>query len=137
MTSGMGLAATNILFRFTPNVPVLSKVAAMFIGCTLLIGVSLLVMTTSAVLPNNMAVPFAILYGVVWLVLITIGTQWAVTQMQAGRSSVIIVMELVAAVVSLSLITHTELKLYEIIGGLMVIGAAILEGSRSEEPTMA
>lgn len=137
ISSGMGLAATNILFRFTQNVPVLSKVTAMFLGCTLLVGVSIIVSTTSIKLPENSAVPLAILYGTVWLTLITIGTQWAVTQMEAGRSSVIIVMELVAAVLSLALITHAELKLYEIIGGLMVIGAAILEGSRNEQPAIA
>lgn len=136
MASGMGLAATNILFRFTPNVPVLSKVAVMFFGCTTLIGISFMLSTSTATLPGNFAAPLAILYGVVWLVSITIGTQWAVTQMEAGRSSIIIVMELVVAVVSLALITHTELKLYEIIGGLMVISAAILEGSRSEEPVV-
>ena len=42
-----------------------------------------------------------------------------------------------ALVLSLALITHAELKLYEIIGGLMVIGAAILEGSRNEQPAIA
>ena len=133
IASGMGLAATNILFRFTQNIPLLSKVSVMFFGCTALIGVSFILSASTPTLPANFAVPLAILYGAVWLTLITIGTQWAVTQMEAGRSSIIIVMELVAAVVSLALITNAELKVYEIIGGIMVISAAILEGSRSEE----
>lgn len=130
--SGMALAATNILFRFTQRIPVMSKVSVMFIGCTVLIGLSFILATTKPILPDNGAVPLAILYGTVWLTLISIGTQWAVTQMEAGRSSVILVMELVAAVVSLALITKTELKVYEVMGGLMVISAAILEGSRGE-----
>ena len=57
--------------------------------------------------------------------------------MEAGRSAVIIVMELVAAVVSISLLTEASLKWTEIFGGLMVLTAAIIEGSRSEESALA
>lgn len=131
--SGMGLAATNILFRFTPDIPVASKVASTFVGCAVLIGFSLMVFTTAATLPENGAVPLAIAYGAFWLTLITLGTQWGVTQMEIGRSAIIIVMELVVAVASTALIFAAGLQLYEVIGGLMVISAAILEGSRSEE----
>lgn len=134
--SGLGLASTNILFRFTQNIPVMSKVGSTFIGCTVMIGIVIAVSSETVSLPDNSAVPLAILYGAIWITLITIGTQWAVTQMEAGRSAVIIVMELVAAVVSLALITNVELKIYEIIGGIMVISAAVLEGSRSEIPQL-
>jgi drug/metabolite transporter (DMT)-like permease len=130
--SGLGLAATNILFRFTQDIPVMSKVSAMFIGCTLLIGLSLLVFTTTAALPDNTAVYWAIAYGALWLLLLTTGTQWGVTQMDAGRSAVIIVVELVVAVASTALIVAGELALFEIIGGIMVLSAALLEGSRNE-----
>jgi drug/metabolite transporter (DMT)-like permease len=135
--SGMGLAATNILFRFTQTIPVASKVAATFIGCTAMIGVLLATSTTSAVIPDNGAVPLAMLYGALWLTLITFGTQWGVTQIEAGRSSIIIVMELVAAVVSAALLTNTNLGVSEIIGGLMVLSAALLEGLRDENEMIA
>lgn len=133
LVSGMGLATTNILFRFTQNIPVMSKVTVVFFGCTVLIGISFTLTAPASTVADNYAILLAIAYGAVWLTLITIGTQWAVTQMEAGRSSIIIVMELVAAVVSVALLTNAELKLYEIIGGLMVISAAILEGSRTDE----
>ena len=136
MSSGMGLAATNILFRFTQHVPLLSKVSVMFIGCTMLIGISLTIFTPDTVLTDNGAIPWAMAYGALWLTLITIGTQWAVTQMEAGRSAIIIVMELVVAVGSVALMTVAELKSHEMIGGLMVISAAILEGSRSGDDTV-
>ena len=137
IASGMGLAATNILFRFTQDIPVTSKVASTFIGCTVLIGLVLMIFPTSTPLPQNGAIPMAIAYGAVWLALVTFGTQWGVTQMEAGRSSVIIVMELVSAVVSVALLTQANLSMNEIIGGLMVLSAAIMEGSRSEEPVAA
>jgi len=134
--SGMGLAATNILFRFTQHVPVMSKVSSMFIGCTIIMGGFLMASNTTATLPDNSAIPLAIAYGAIWLTLISIGTQWAVTRMEAGRSAIIIVMELVVAVGSVALMTAAELKLHEMIGGLMVIGAAILEGSRGSDDSV-
>ena len=133
VSSGMGLAATNILFRFTQGIPVMSKVCSMFLGCTLLIGASLLIFPATAELPDNGAIPMAVAYGALWLTLITFGTQWGVTQIEAGRSAIIIVVELVVAVVSSAFIIGSGLMFYEIIGGLMVLTAAVLEGSRGEQ----
>ena len=131
--AGMGLAATNILFRFTQHIPLMSKVSSTFIGCTAIMAAFLMASTTSAPLPQNSATLLAMAYGAIWLTLISIGTQWAVTRMEAGRSSIILVMELVVAVVSVALITSAELKIYEMIGGLMVISAALLESSRNDD----
>ena len=64
------------------------------------------------------------------MTLITTGTQWGVTQLEAGRSAVIIVVELVVAVASSALILTGELTVFELCGGLMVLGAALLEGAR-------
>jgi len=133
IVSGMGLAATNILFRYTPNIPAMSKVAAVFVGCAVLIAVSLSLTEETQSLPGTQPIVLAALYGVVWLGLITYGTQWAVTQMEAGRSSIIIVMELVVAVVSSALILGSDLGTNEILGGLMVLSAAIIEGARYED----
>lgn len=133
VSSGMGLAATNILFRFTQHIPVMSKVCFMFLGCAMLIGGSLVVFPTSAALPGHGVMALAVAYGALWLTLITFGTQWGVTQMEAGRSAIIIVVELVVAVISSAFIIGSGLMLYEIIGGLMVLTAAVLEGSRGEE----
>ncbi|TNF33569.1 MAG: DMT family transporter [Gammaproteobacteria bacterium] len=132
--SGMGLAATNILFRFTQQLPVMSKVSSMFIGCTVMIAVMLVLSSTPITLPQEtMAIPLAMAYGALWLTLTTTGTQWGVTQMEAGRSSVIIVMELVAAVVSAAILSQSALTANEILGGVLVLIAAIMEGSRNEE----
>ena len=133
LASGLGLASTNILFRFTQHIPVMSKVAVMFVGCVFLMSVSLLAYPPVMELPSNQAVPYAMLYGALWLVLITTGTQWGVTQIEAGRSAIIIVMELVVAVASAAVLTTSNLGMLEIIGGMAVITAAVIEGSRSEE----
>jgi drug/metabolite transporter (DMT)-like permease len=114
----------------------MSKVAAMFIGCTAMIGISSLFVVSAASLPLPQAALWAVVYGGLWLTLITIGTQWGVTQMDAGRSSIIIVAELVVAVASTAIIMQTQVQLFEIVGGVMVLAAAMLEGSRGEEPVL-
>jgi len=133
--AGMGLSASNIIFRFTAHIPLVSKIGFMFLGCVVFPGLYLLFFSSSisAYLPANNAVPLAILYGIAWIMVITFGSQWAVTQLEAGRSAVILVMELVAAVVSVVLLTQNHLGVHEILGAIMVIVAALLEGSRKNE----
>lgn len=140
--SGIGLASTNILFRFTAKAPLASKIGFMFTGCVILMLIPLLLFPNfiatntdwllSAPLPNNGAVPLAMAYGMAWIMAISFGSLWAVTQIEAGRSAVILVLELVAAVTSVVLITHSDLKSHELIGGIMVLIAALLEGTRPE-----
>jgi drug/metabolite transporter (DMT)-like permease len=62
--------------------------------------------------------------------LITFGTQWGVTQLDAGRASIIIIMELVAAVVSASLLLGETLTPQELLGGLLVVATVAAETLR-------
>lgn len=137
--SGFGLAATNIIFRFTTTIPLISKIGFMFIGCAVFIGASLFFIPTDTAISdaNPTAILFAALYGLCWIMLITIGSQWAVTRIEASRSAIIIVMELVAAISSVIIITQSQLAAHEIIGGAMVFIAALLEGLRPEKSTPA
>lgn len=139
--SGMGLAASNILFRFTATIPIASKIGFMFMGCILLIGLSLPFLPaethTNFQQLDAKAIPYAMAYGLIWLLLITFGSQWAVTQIEASRSAVIIVLELVAAVISVVLLTSSVLTLNELFGSIMVLTAALLEGTRSENPKVS
>lgn len=134
--SGFAFAMNNILFRKTADQPLTGKISAMFIGCAVLIGSYVLLTPTAASLVDNMTPYYAILYGIVFLTLITFGTQWGVTQLEAGQASLIIVMELVAAVVSVALLTELGLGLREIAGAMMVLTAAIMEGWRDSEPAI-
>ncbi|MGS2717409.1 DMT family transporter [Eionea flava] len=140
--SGFGLAATNILFRLTPHTPLASKMAAMFIGCVIFVGGALLFLPSSDTTTLSSA-PFfstptllAVAYGLCWIMLITAGSQWAVTRIEASRSAVIIVMELVVSIGSVVIITQVPLEPHELIGGIMVFTAALIEGLRVEEAPM-
>jgi drug/metabolite transporter (DMT)-like permease len=134
VVSGMALALHNVLFRKLTNVSVPDKVATMFVGC-LLWAVPL---TLLGVQPLPSAVPHTvwlqlIAFGLVWVFAATVGTLWGVAHMEAGRSSVLIIMELVTAVASASLINGTGLRPIEWLGGVLIVGAAFLEARRPAE----
>lgn len=134
--SGFSFAMNNLVFRFAQSIPVINKVIAMFIGVALFSGLFLLFNAEPIRLPSPQTGFLAMSYGVVWLSLITIGTQWGVTRLEAGRASIIIVMELVAAVISAMLILGQALSFAELSGAVLVVAAALLEGSRQEPDTM-
>jgi drug/metabolite transporter (DMT)-like permease len=130
--SGLAFAMNNLVFRATPTVPLVSKVAAMFLGVVLLMGGYLAAAPPLTWPSDPQWWVYAALYGVVWLILITLGTQWGVTHLAAGRASIIIVMELVVAVISSVIILGQPLSWPELAGALLVITAAITEGFREQ-----
>ena len=129
--SGLLFAANNLFFRGVDDVPLPTKLLIMFAGCTL---ICLIVIALShESYPTN--VPLAnylwlILYALTWLLVANFLSQWAVTQMEAGRSSIIIIFELFAAVVSAVIIGKEMIELNEAFGGVLVVVAAMLEAFR-------
>ncbi len=130
VASGMAFAMNNIVFRATQSLPVTSKVTAVFVGCAVMMGGYLLVATPAPAVYGWQTLMLTMLYGVVWVMLITFGTQWGVTRLEAGRASIIIIMELVAAVVSASLLLGETLAPRELVGGLLVLATVVAETLR-------
>lgn len=131
VVSGMALALNNVLFRKLSRVAVPSKVAAMFAGC-LLWAVPL---TLLGVQPLPSDVPAGVwlelvAFGLIWLFIATVGTQWGVAHMETGRSSVLIIMELVTAVASAAWLSGTRLRPVEWLGGALIVASAIVEARR-------
>jgi drug/metabolite transporter (DMT)-like permease len=132
--SRFAFAMNNIVFRASASqtLPLGSKVSAMFFGVVVMMGAYLL-FTPGVAWPSDMTVILqAAAYGIIFLMLITFGTQWGVTHLEAGRASIIIVIELVVAVISSVIILSQSLTMIEITGALLVSTAAILEGFREE-----
>ena len=130
--SGFAFAMNNLVFRATQSMPLGGKVSAMFTGCMLLMGAYLLAVPqpdNDIALDNTL---WAFLYGIGWLAVITFGTQWGVTRIEAGRASIIIVMELLVAVFSAMLILQQPMSAMEWVGGVLVLVAAVLEGARED-----
>jgi drug/metabolite transporter (DMT)-like permease len=73
------------------------------------------------------------LYALLWLLLANLGSQWGVTHMEAGRSSIIIIMELLTAVVSATLIAGEIMNTHEYFGGVLIVAAAFIEALRTKD----
>jgi drug/metabolite transporter (DMT)-like permease len=72
-------------------------------------------------------------FGLVWILIATVGTLWGVNQMEAGRAAVLIIMELVTAVVSAAIIERTVPTPIACVGGVLILLSALLEGLRVPE----
>lgn len=131
VVSGMALSLNNVLFRKLSRVPVANKVGAMFAGC--LIWAAPLALLGVEHLPEGVPGEVwleLVAFGFCWLLVATVGTQWGVSHMEAGRSAVLIIMELVAAVASAALLNGTELRPLEWLGGCLIVGSAFIEARR-------
>jgi drug/metabolite transporter (DMT)-like permease len=130
--SGLTLALNNVLFRRAWQVPVPTKIAITFVGC--LAWAALLMLFGAASIPN--AVPGFVWvqlvgFGLIWILTASLGTLWGVNQMEAGRSSMLIIMELVTAVLSASILTSDVPTPAEWAGGVLILLSALLEARRS------
>jgi len=130
LTSGLAFAGNNLLFRARQDIPVPSKTGAMIGGCA---AIALLLVGLGAAPPPpypTAAWPWAVLYGISWLLLANAGTQWGVTHLEAGRASIIIILELLTAVVSAVAIGAERLSPGEAVGGTLILAAAFIEARR-------
>jgi drug/metabolite transporter (DMT)-like permease len=134
LASGMFYALTNIAMRAGDRIPVASKTLVVFTGCTV---VSL------ALFPFAGA-GFPALPPALWLLLLAFAAFWltsamwttmyGVTHLEAGRSSVLLVFELVAAVVSAMLILGERLDGVGWIGAAFITAAALIEARAGTTP---
>jgi drug/metabolite transporter (DMT)-like permease len=129
--AGFGLAVCNIAFRKLQTLAIPDKIGMSFVGC--LLWAVVLVLAGVGSVPVD--VPSVIwlqlsAFGTVWILLATAGTLWAVHHMEAGRSSVLIIMELVTAVGSAAIITGHMPSPIEWSGGVLILASAVLEAWR-------
>jgi len=134
LLSGLLFALNNLLFRFAQSIPVASKIGVMFYGCFGLAGFLLVVHIEPFPFDVGLQAWGALgLYALIWLLLANIGSQWGVTHMEAGRSSIIIIMELITAAISATLIAGETMAFMEYIGGFLILSAALIEALRTQE----
>jgi drug/metabolite transporter (DMT)-like permease len=132
VTCGMAFAGNNLVFRARQAPPVSSKVAAMLLG-TAVLALPLVLLIREPwpqVAPSSWG--WVAAYGIAWMLVATAATQWAVTHMEAGRASTLIILELVTAVVSATLIGGERMGPGEWFGSVLVVAAALLEAWRAE-----
>jgi drug/metabolite transporter (DMT)-like permease len=127
VSSGLAFAGSNLVFRARQELPLVSKAAAMLLGSSVLaaLGLAVGLQSTAGIQPIGIA--WAVAYGIGWLLLATLGGQYGVTHLEAGRSSIIIIIELLAAVASAMLLGGERMAPMEMVGGVLILLAALLE----------
>jgi drug/metabolite transporter (DMT)-like permease len=127
LSSSITFAGNNLITRAASAIPVASKAVALMLGCAL-ISAAFLVGAGLGVpeLPGPVALG-VMAFAVIWIVGGSSTTAYGVSHLDAGRSAIIILAELVAAVVSASLIKDRVPTMPEIIGGSLILLAAALE----------
>lgn len=134
LLSGLFFAMNNLVFRAAQAVPVGSKITVMFYGCFTLAG--LLLANGIEPFPHSAlgdAWLALVFYALFWLFVANIGSQWGVTHMEAGRSSIIIIIELITAVISATLIVGETMTPVEMAGGALILTAAVIEAARAQD----
>lgn len=133
LLAGMLYALNNLVFRAEQAMPLGPKLAALFLGCALLALVAL--SFGFEAWPVDLS-PWAwaglAAYALGWLLLANIGTQWGVTHLEAGRASVLLIMELVAGLFSATLIGGETMSLSAWCGAGMIGLAALIEALRGD-----
>jgi len=128
LSSGLLFALNNILFRSSHQVPIILKLNAMFLGVVLIS--SSLTLALNIDLPHsNLNTQTWFVWGMlalIWMLIANLGTQWAVTQLESARSSIILILQLITATVSASFILSEPLTQLEILGLSLIICAAII-----------
>ena len=132
ISSGFGYAMNNLAFRRAQAVPVASKNAAMFCGCTLM---ALLVAIGGGLplLPEAAPTVYAgaVLFGAVWLLLATGTAQYGVTHMAASRSAILLTLELPITIMSAALIAGERMSVMEMAGGVLILSSVVIESRRA------
>ncbi len=132
LLSGFLFAMNNIVFRVSQAVSIRLKITFMFLGSVILAATILLFQAEPPVFNvSASAWGMLFLYGAVWMMFANFGTQWAVTHLEVGRSSIILIMELVTAIVSASFILGETMLPIEMLGGGLILIAAFIEARRS------
>lgn len=134
--SGFALAANNVTFRKAQALSVPIKVAAVFAGS---LAWGFLAVTLDGSARPVTAPPLewvgVVLFGLVWILLATLGTLFGVNHLEAGRSSILILMELVTAIVSSSLVMRHIPDASACVGGVLILASALLEAMRPAHAT--
>lgn len=134
LASGLFYALTNVAMRAGTRIPLASKSLVVFTGCG---AVALLAYPFFGTPVPAVSLPMIVAlvaFAALWLTAAMWTTMYGVTHLEAGRSSVLLVFELVAAVVSAMLIGGERLQGLEWIGAACITGAALLEARVAPQP---
>jgi drug/metabolite transporter (DMT)-like permease len=138
VTAGLAFSGNNILARKAQEIPASSKTVGLLLGCGVTSALMLGAMAwfgeapSAAQLAGGFSWHIVLLlaaFSLLWLALVSFTWQWSVTRLEAGRSGVIAIAELVVALLSATLTGYEIMTLLECIGAALIACAAVLEAT--------
>jgi len=127
LSSGIAFAGNNLTARAVHSFPVTTKVIASMIGCTLLSALTMVALDQAMPAVSPGVLLGLLGFAALWTFAGTWTTSYGVTHLQAGRSALIILSELVVALVSASLVNRRAPSMLEVIGGALIVFAAAID----------
>ncbi len=133
LIAGLTLASANVLFRAMQGEPMLVKLSIMQIGAVLF-ALSALVFFPEPVSTITFGgIVNSLLYGATLLLAAMFATQYAVERLPAGRSSILMTLELLVASVTAICIGGERPPMMVWLGGALILTAALLEATSQRE----
>jgi drug/metabolite transporter (DMT)-like permease len=131
LSSGLAFAGNNVAVRFGHGLPDTVRAIAINGGCALL-SLGFLYWEASPMLTLS-AKQVGILSALSLLLIVpgTLTTFYGVARLDAGKAAILLLAELVVGVFSAVLIGGEHLSVQEIVGGILILSAAVIE-ARSE-----
>ncbi len=129
IASGMLFALAATCARIAPAVDSVAKTFASFALAAVVAGFMLLLWPapTPSLATVTGSLPGAALC-MLWLIPITWMVLWGAAYLDAGRVSILLLLEIVGAAVSSAILTHEPFGAREALGCLLILGAGLLEG---------
>lgn len=134
LIAGLTLAGANVLFRHMQGEPMLVKLSIMQIGAVLFALGALVFFPEPVAAITLDGVVHSLLYGATLLLAAMLCTQYAVERLPAGRSSILMTLELLVGSLTAIWIGHEHPSLLVWLGGAMILAAALLEATSQQEP---
>ncbi len=134
LSASITFAGNNLVTRAATQIPVASKAIALMLGCAAVSAALMIVIAMPLPALSGTAALGVGAFALVWIVGGNSTTAYGMTHLEAGRSAIILLAELVAAVASASLVNGRIPSLPELIGGSLILGAAALDILASNHP---
>ena len=128
LLGGASFALNNVILRKMAHVPDASRMSAMFAGGTMITALTALVGVPMGwvSLPTDLAWwPYVLVFGVCMLAS-NLSLQYGIARMSAAAASLVMLSEILLAVASSVALGAAELNERKLIGGLLIVLAAIL-----------
>lgn len=127
LSSSITFAGNNLLTRAADAIPVASKAVLLMLGCAAVSVLLLIAYDMPLPALSGTAALGVAAFALIWIAGGSSTTAYGMSHLEAGRTAIILLAELVAAVVSASLITGRVPSTGELIGGGLILAAAAID----------